>query len=71
MDNVKAKAIRCYLGESIEKFSKRIGVSISTISAIERKERDISDYVRSKLIRIESGLPSDFFIFYDYFRKSA
>lgn len=71
MDAMKAKAIRYYLGESQEKFSKRIGVAASTICAIEKGNRDITDYIRAKLIRIEANLPDDFFIFYEHFRKSA
>lgn len=71
MDGIKAKAIRCYLGESMEKFGKRIGVAASTISAIENNQRDISDYVRAKLVRLEIELPEDFLIFYDRFRKSV
>lgn len=71
MDGMKAKAIRYYLNESMEKFAKRIGVAASTICAIENSQRDISDYVRAKLARIEAELPGDFFIFYEYFRKST
>lgn len=71
MNGIKAKAIRCYLGESMEKFAKRIGVAASTISAIENNQRDMSGIVRGKLARIESELPSDFIIFYENFVKSA
>lgn len=71
MDKVKAKAIRCYLGESMERFGKRIGLAASTILAIENGQRDITDKVRAKLIRIEIGLPDDFFIFYEHFKKTA
>lgn len=71
MDGMKAKAIRYYFGESMGKFSKRIGVAASTICAIENGQREISDYVRAKLARIEAGLPDDFYIFFEHFRKSA
>ncbi|WP_423410244.1 multiprotein-bridging factor 1 family protein [Heyndrickxia sp. MSNUG] len=71
MNGMKAKAIRYYLGESMEKFSKRIGVAASTICAIENGQREVSDYVRAKLVRIESGLPGDFSLFYERFRTSA
>ena len=71
MDAIKAKAIRSYLGESMEKFAKRVGVAASTICAIENKQRDISDMIRGKLLRIEVGLPDDFYIFYEHFKHSA
>ncbi|MDK7669292.1 MULTISPECIES: helix-turn-helix domain-containing protein [Cytobacillus] len=69
MNGTKAKAIRCYLGESMEKFAKRIGVAASTISAIENNQREMSGLVRGKLIRIEAELPSSFFNFYEQFKK--
>lgn len=71
MNGMKAKAIRYYLGESMEKFAKRIGVAASTICAVENNQREISDYVRAKLVRIEAGLPGDFSLFYERFRASA
>lgn len=71
MDRMKAKAIRYFLEESQEKFARRIGVAASTICAIEKGHRDISEYVRAKLVRIEAGLPDDFFIFYEQYLKSA
>lgn len=71
MDGMKAKAIRYFFGESMSDFSKRVGVGATTICAIENGQREISDYVRAKLVRIEYGLPEDFFIFYEHFRKSA
>ncbi|MGG3622845.1 helix-turn-helix transcriptional regulator [Bacillus gobiensis] len=71
MDRMKAKAIRYFLEESQEKFALRIGVAASTICAIEKGQRDISDYIRAKLVRIEAELPDEFFIFYEQFRKSA
>jgi transcriptional regulator with XRE-family HTH domain len=67
MNKMKAKAIRYYLGESMEKFSKRIGVAASTVCAIENGQREVSDYVRAKLVRIENELPDDFFLFYNKF----
>jgi DNA-binding XRE family transcriptional regulator len=69
MDGMKAKAIRYYLSESMDTFARRIGVSATTICAIENGQRDVSDYVRAKLIRIESGLTDDFFIFYENFKN--
>ncbi|NWQ40383.1 helix-turn-helix transcriptional regulator [Bacillus sp. EB106-08-02-XG196] len=71
MDGMKAKAIRYYMGESMESFGKRIGVAASTISAIENLQRDVSDYVRSKLIRLEAGLPDDFYAFYERFKTET
>lgn len=71
MDRMKAKAIRYYLGESMEKFGKRIGVGASTISDIENGNREISDYVRAKLVRIEMSLPDDFYSFYVMFKETA
>jgi DNA-binding XRE family transcriptional regulator len=71
VDGMKAKAIRYYLGESQESFGRRIGVAASTICAIEKNQRDISDYVRSKLVRIESTLPDDFLTFFERFKNSA
>ncbi|AST93263.1 hypothetical protein BC6307_19370 [Sutcliffiella cohnii] len=71
MDGMKARAIRHYLGDSMRKFAKRIGVNASTISDIEHGHRDITDYVRAKLIRIEAELPDDFYIFYEKFRNTA
>lgn len=68
MDAIKAKAIRYFLSESQVEFSKRIGVSASTICAIEKGQRDITDYIRAKLVRIEAGLSEDFFVFYEHFR---
>ena len=70
MDAMKAKAIRYFVGESQEEFAKRIGVSATTICAIEKKQRGITDYVRAKLVRIEAGLPEEFLIFYDKFKTS-
>ncbi|NRG26129.1 helix-turn-helix transcriptional regulator [Bacillus circulans] len=69
MNAIKAKAIRRYLQESQVKFARRIGVAASTICAIEKKNREISDYVCSKLIRIEQELPSDFYIFLEKYQK--
>lgn len=71
MDAMKAKAIRYFLEESQEKFGRRIGVAASTICAIEKGQREISDYIRAKLVRIETSLSDDFFIFYEHFRNSA
>jgi transcriptional regulator with XRE-family HTH domain len=71
MDSIKAKAIRYYMGESMEGFAKLIGVSPSTISAYENNQREISDYVRSKLIRLETQMPEAFLTFYEHFRKST
>lgn len=71
MNGMKAKAIRYYLGESMINFSKRIGVGAATICAIENGQRDISDYVRSKLVRIESDLPDDFYTFFESFKKTS
>lgn len=71
MDGIKAKAIRYYMNESMEEFSKRIGVAASTISAIENGQRDITDYIRAKLIRLELQMPDDFLIFYEKFKTNA
>lgn len=72
MDGMKAKAIRYFLEESQEKFARRIGVAASTICAIEKNKREISDYIRSKLVRIETSLPDEeFFIFYEHFKTSS
>lgn len=68
MNGMKAKAIRYYLNESMDNFGKRIGVAASTICAIENNNREVSDYVRSKLIRLEAQLPADFFSFYELFK---
>ncbi|MFF5400946.1 hypothetical protein ACFY5J_27090 [Peribacillus butanolivorans] len=68
LDAIKAKAIRYFLSESQVEFSNRIGVSASTICAIEKGQRDITDYIRAKLVRIEAGLTEDFFVFYEHFR---
>ncbi|WP_110928763.1 helix-turn-helix domain-containing protein [Bacillus massiliglaciei] len=70
MDAIKAKAIRYFIGESQQNFAKRIGVSASTICAIEKKQREITDYVRAKLVRLESELPEEFNIFHDKFKVS-
>ncbi|KAB2332928.1 hypothetical protein [Bacillus mesophilum] len=69
MDGMKVKAIRYFFGESMSVFSKRVGVGATTICAIENGQREISDYVRAKLVRIEAGLSDDFYIFYTHFRK--
>lgn len=68
MNSSKAKAIRYFLGESQAKFARRIGVAASTICAIEKDKRDITDYIRAKLVRIEAGLPDDFKNFYEHFK---
>lgn len=70
MNGMKVKAIRCFLGESMEKFSKRIGVGASTICAIENDQREMSGLVRGKLVRIESELPAEFLSFYVKFKQS-
>jgi len=70
LDAIKVKAIRYYLCESQVGFGKRIGVAASTISAVENKQRDISDKIRAELIKIESELPEGFFNFYERFKKS-
>jgi transcriptional regulator with XRE-family HTH domain len=71
LDGMKAKAIRYFLGQSQAAFGKRIGVAASTICAIENNHREITDYIRSKLVRIEAELPAEFAVFYDKFRMSA
>lgn len=71
MDGMKARAIRYYMGESMESFAKRIGVAASTISAIENEQREISDYIRAKLIRYEAQMPGDFSTFYERFREKS
>jgi transcriptional regulator with XRE-family HTH domain len=71
MDGTKARAIRLYMGESMDEFSKRIGVAASTISAVENNQREVSDYIRGKLIRLELQMPDDFFIFYEKFRSNT
>ncbi|WML30245.1 helix-turn-helix domain-containing protein [Neobacillus sp. OS1-32] len=71
MNGIKAKALRYYVGESMEVFGKRIGVAASTICAIENGQRDLSDYVRAKLIRLETQMPDEFFIFYERFCEST
>lgn len=69
MDSNKAKAIRYYMGESMEVFANRIGVAASTISAIENGQREVSDYVRAKLIRLEAQMPEEFFSFHVRFKN--
>ncbi|MGC4378980.1 hypothetical protein WD019_18980 [Fictibacillus sp. Mic-4] len=69
MDAMKAKAIRYFLGESQEKFARRIGVATSTICAIEKGQRDITDYIRAKLVRIEASLSDEFLLFFEHFRN--
>ncbi|RFU60527.1 helix-turn-helix domain-containing protein [Peribacillus glennii] len=69
MDATKAKGIRYYLEELQEKFARRIGVSSSTICAVEQGQRDITDKIRAKLVRIEAGLADDFFVFYEKFKR--
>ena len=71
MDGMKAKAIRYYTGESMESFAKQIGVAASTISAIENGQREVSDYVRSKLIRLEAQMPDEFYSFYERFKNRS
>lgn len=71
MDGIKARAIRFYIGETMEGFAKQLGVAASTISAIENGQREISDYIRFKLIRLEAAMPPEFFIFYEKFRSNA
>jgi transcriptional regulator with XRE-family HTH domain len=71
LDGMKSKAIRYYMGESMEVFSNRIGVAASTISAIENDQREVSDYVRAKLIRLEAQMPEEFFSFYERFRNKS
>lgn len=71
MDAMKAKAMRYFLGESQAKFAGRINVAASTVCAIEKSQREISDYIRAKLVRIESRLPDDFFMFYEKFKAGA
>lgn len=62
------KSIRLYLKDTQRDFAKRIGVSPTTVNEIERGKREISDYVRAQLARIEMQLPDDFYNFYETFR---
>jgi transcriptional regulator with XRE-family HTH domain len=71
LDSNKAKAIRYFMGESMEVFANRIRVAPSTISAIENGQRDVSDYVRAKLIRLEAQMPEKFISFYERFRNKS
>ena len=70
MDAMKIKSIRCFLGETQEQFSKRLAISKQTVSAIENG-RDVTDLVRSKLVRLEMGLPAEFYLFLDEFKRSV
>ncbi|MEC1157565.1 helix-turn-helix domain-containing protein [Cytobacillus horneckiae] len=71
MDAKKAKAIRYYLGESQEEFAGRLGVSTSTVCAIEKGTRGISDLMRAKLAKIEMGFTDEFYHFYNQFLKNS
>lgn len=71
MDRTKARAIRLYMNASMEEFSKRLGVAASTISDVENGHRDITDYIRAKLIRLELEMPPEFFNFYEKFRSNT
>ncbi|MFD0827097.1 helix-turn-helix domain-containing protein [Neobacillus sp. M.A.Huq-85] len=68
---MKARALRYYMGESMDGFAKQLGVAASTISAIENGQRDITDHIRAKLIRIEMQMPSEFYTFYEKFKNNA
>jgi transcriptional regulator with XRE-family HTH domain len=71
MDRIKARAIRLFMNESMEEFSKRLGVAASTISDVENGHRDITDYIRAKLIKLELQMPPEFFDFYERFRTKS
>jgi transcriptional regulator with XRE-family HTH domain len=71
MDRIKARAIRLFMNESMEEFAKRLGVAASTISDVENGHRDITDYIRAKLIRLELQMPSEFISFYERFRTKS
>lgn len=66
---MKIKSIRCFLNETQEQFAKRLGISKQTVSAIENG-REVTDLVRSKLVRLEMELPAEFYLFLDEFKKS-
>ncbi|CAM5433484.1 hypothetical protein SAFG77S_08044 [Streptomyces afghaniensis] len=69
MNAMKIKSIRCFLNETQEQFAKRLGISKQTVSAIENG-REVTDLVRSKLVRLEMELPAEFYLFLDEFKKS-
>jgi DNA-binding XRE family transcriptional regulator len=71
LDAIKAKAIRLYLNESQVDFAKRLGVAASTVCAIEKGDRQVSDLIRARLTRIEMSLPDDFIQFYEKFRQTV
>jgi transcriptional regulator with XRE-family HTH domain len=71
MNAMKARAIRYYMNETMDEFSKRLGVAASTISDIENGNRYITDHMRAKLIRLEMQMPSEFYIFYERFKENA
>ena len=69
LDAMKIKSIRYFLDETQLQFSKRLGVSKQTVSAIENG-REVTDNIRSKLVRLEMELPAEFYLFLDEFKKS-
>ncbi|MFS0647085.1 helix-turn-helix domain-containing protein [Siminovitchia sp. 179-K 8D1 HS] len=71
MNANKVKAIRHYLGLSMAEFAKRLGVSVGTVCIIEQGGRDVSDYVRAKLARLEMELDDDFYLFMEKFNQNT
>lgn len=65
MNGTKAKAMRLFLKETQKEFAVRLGVSASTICAIEKECREISDLINARLLHLEMNLPTDFYNFYE------
>lgn len=68
MDSKKFKMIRLKKAMSQREFAAFLGVSESTVAAIETGRRTISDQVRACLAR-KVEIDADLICFFDSFRK--
>lgn len=62
------KAIRLRAGLTQREFAEELGISESTVAAIEKQRRPISDQVRARLA-LKFDITQDFLEFYDRISK--
>ena len=68
MNATNFKALRLRLGMTQREYADFLGVSESTVAAIENGRRSISDHVRARLAQ-KVEIDSDFLYFLESYRK--